>query len=627
MNYLSIESISKRFADRQILSDLTFGMAAGDKVALVAQNGTGKSTLMKIIAGLEEPDDGRVVFRKGIKVRYLMQDPKINPDLSIWDAVFETDNPILLAIREYERCLEVGETGEAFQKAMDTLEELKGWDQEVKVKSILSELNIDHLEAKVGSLSGGQLKRLALAKVLIDEPDFLMLDEPTNHLDLEMIEWLEKFLKTEKITLLMVTHDRYFLENVCNNILELDDFGLYMYKGNYSFFLERREERKASEQATIEKAKNLFRTEVEWMRRQPKARTTKSKARIDSFYELKQVAKQRIENKQVELEINMARMGSKILEFHNVGKGFKDKQLFEGFNYKFKRAEKVGIIGPNGTGKSTLLNIITEKIQPDSGKVVVGETIKIGYFNQEGMQFKPNERVFEAVKKVAEYIPLAKGKKLSASQLLERFLFPKNMHYNMIEKLSGGEKRRLHLLTVLMKNPNFLILDEPTNDLDIMTLNILEDFLLDFPGCVIIVSHDRYFMDKLVDHLFVLERDKLNIKDFPGNYSQWRDWKKVGGDKVETEPQSAENKGTKTESKPKSGVKANKMSFNEKREFGILEIDIEKLEKRKEEINKKFEQGIEDSDEMVKLSDELGEIIEDLEAKSDRWLELSEKEI
>lgn len=626
MNYLSIESISKRFADRQILSDLTFGMAAGDKVALVAQNGTGKSTLMKIIAGLEEPDSGRVVFRKGIKVRYLMQDPKINPDLTIWDSVFETDNPILIAISEYERCLEEGETGEAFQKAMDTLEDLNGWDQEVKVKSILSELNIDQLDAKVGSLSGGQLKRLALAKVLIDEPDFLMLDEPTNHLDLEMIEWLEKFLKTENITLLMVTHDRYFLENVCNTILEMDDFGLYTYKGNYSFFLERREERKSSDQATIEKAKNLFRTEVEWMRRQPKARTTKSKARIDSFHDLKQVAKQRIDNKQVELEINMERMGSKILEFHNVGKGFADKQLFEGFSYKFKRAEKVGIIGPNGTGKSTLLNIITEKVQPDSGKVVVGETIKVGYFNQEGMKFKTNERVFEVVKKVAEFIPLAKGKKLSASQLLERFLFPKNMHYNMIEKLSGGEKRRLHLLTVLMKNPNFLILDEPTNDLDIMTLNILEDFLLDFPGCVIIVSHDRYFMDKLVDHLFVLEKDKLSIKDFPGNYSQWRDWKKAGGDKIEA---VAVKKEVEQKSKPKnvSTDKPQKMSFNEKREFGILEVDIEKLEKRKAEINNKFEKGIEDSDEMMKLSDELGEIIGDLETKSDRWLELSDKEV
>ncbi|MDE0772555.1 MAG: ABC-F family ATP-binding cassette domain-containing protein [Salibacteraceae bacterium] len=625
MNYLSIESISKRFADREILSNLTFGMAAGDKVALVAQNGTGKSTLMKIIAGLEEPDEGRVVFRKGIKVRYLMQDPKINPDLTIWDAVFETDNPVLMAIREYERCLEVEETGDAFQKAMDTLEELNGWDQEVKVKSILSELSINQLDAKVGSMSGGQLKRLALAKVLIDEPDFLMLDEPTNHLDLEMIEWLEKFLKTENITLLMVTHDRYFLENVCNTILEMDDFGLYTYKGNYSFFLERREERKSSDQATIEKAKNLFRTEVEWMRRQPKARTTKSKARIDSFHDLKQVAKQRIDNKQVELEINMERMGSKILEFHNVGKGFADKQLFEGFSYKFKRAEKVGIIGPNGTGKSTLLNIITEKVQPDSGKVVVGETIKVGYFNQEGMKFKTNERVFEVVKKVAEFIPLAKGKKLSASQLLERFLFPKNMHYNMIEKLSGGEKRRLHLLTVLMKNPNFLILDEPTNDLDIMTLNILEDFLLDFPGCVIIVSHDRYFMDKLVDHLFVLEKDKLSIKDFPGNYSQWRDWKKAGGDKIE---EVVVKKEVEKKSKPKnvSNDKSQKLSYNEKREFGILEVDIEKLEKRKEEINKKFEEGIEDSDEMMKLSDELGAAIKDLETKSDRWLELSDKE-
>lgn len=626
MNYLSIESISKRFGDREILSDLTFGMAAGDKVALVAQNGTGKSTLMKIIAGLDEPDDGRVVFRKGIKVRYLMQEPNISAELTIWDAVFETDNPVLIAVKEYERCIEEGETGDAFQKALDKIEELEGWDTEVRVKSILSELNIDHLNAKVGSLSGGQLKRLALAKVLIDEPDFLMLDEPTNHLDLEMIEWLEKFLKTENITLLMVTHDRYFLENVCNTIIELDDFGLYTYKGNYSFFLERREERKASEQATIEKAKNLYRTEIEWMRRMPKARTTKSKSRIDAFYELKQVAKRRIENKQVELEINMARMGSKILEFHNVGKSYGDKKLFAGFDYKFKRAEKVGIIGPNGTGKSTLLNMITEKIQPDTGKVVLGETIEIGYYNQEGMKFKPTDRVFEVVKKVAEYIPLAKGKKLSASQLLERFLFPKNMHYNLVSKLSGGEKRRLHLLMVLMKNPNFLILDEPTNDLDIMTLNILEDFLLDFPGCVIIVSHDRYFMDKLADHLFVLERDKTHIKDYPGNYSQWRDWKKAGGDKSTVEKESKPKPSVATEPS-KTGVRTNKMSFNEKREFGILEIEIEKFEKRKDEINKAFEAGIEDSDEMMKLSDELGKIIEDLETKSDRWLELSEKEL
>lgn len=620
MNYLSIESISKRFGEREIFSDLSFGMAKGDKLALVAQNGTGKSTLLKIIAGLDEPDSGKVVFRKGLRIRFLMQEPKINPELTIWDAVFETENPILLAIKEYEVCIEQQVSGDRLQQAIDKIETLKAWEHEVRVKSILSELKIDRLQAKVGSLSGGQLKRLALAKVLIDEPDFLILDEPTNHLDLEMIEWLEAFLKGEKLTLLMVTHDRYFLENVCNVILELDDYGLYSYKGNYSFFLEKREERKASEQQEIEKARNLYRTELDWMRRQPKARTTKSKARIDSFYDLKEVAKKKIEQRQVELEINMQRMGSKILEFHNVGKSYDDRELFSGFNYKFKRGEKAGIIGPNGTGKSTLLNILTGKVEPTNGKVVIGETIHIGYYNQEGLSFKPEQRVLEVVKKIAEFIPLTKGKKLSAAQLLERFLFPRSTHYNRIEKLSGGEKRRLHLLTVLMKNPNFLILDEPTNDLDIMTLNVLEDFLSDFPGCVLIVSHDRYFMDKLVDHLFVLESDKKEIKDFPGNYTQWRDWKKQ---KKSEEPQEETSKVKKE--KPKQ-TNSNKLSYNEKREFGILEIEIEKLEKRQAEINQCFEAGIEDQDEMIKLSDELGVIIDQLEQKTDRWLELSEKQ-
>lgn len=620
MNYLSVENISKRFGDREILRSLSFGMAKGEKMALIAKNGTGKSTLLNMIAGLDEPDTGQVVWRKEISMRFLLQDPQFDKDITIWDAVFQGDNPILKAIRDYEDCLEHGITGDRFQHAMDKIEELKAWDHEVKVKSILSELKVNNLDAKIETLSGGQVKRLALAKVLIDEPDFLILDEPTNHLDLEMIEWLEKFLINEKITLLMVTHDRYFLENVCNVILEMDDFGLYTYKGNYSYFLEKRDERKASEQSEIAKAKNIFRTEQEWMRRQPKARGTKSKARIDSFYEIKKIAKKRIEDGEVELEMNMERLGSKILEFHNVSKTYGDRTLFEKFSYKFQRGEKVGIIGPNGVGKSTLLNIITGNEEPSTGKVVLGETVLMSYYNQSGLAFKPNDRVIEVVKKVAEFIPLAKGKKLSAAQLLERFLFPKHMHYNHVEKLSGGEKRRLHLLKALMKNPNFLILDEPTNDLDIMTLNVLEDFLLDYPGCVLIVSHDRYFMDKLVDHLFVLEGNK-EIKDFPGNYSQWREWKKENKSELpiaESLEKTAPSEIVKPKDKPK------KFGFNEKREFGLLEKEIEKLEKRKADINKIFEEGLTDSYKMMELSEELGKVIETLEEKEMRWLELSE---
>ncbi len=563
-----------------------------------------------------------MVWRKGISVRFLLQDPYFDPELTIWDAVFQSENPILKAIREYEDCIEHGIEGDRFQKALDKIEELKAWDHEVRVKSILSELKVDSLDARIKELSGGQVKRLALAKVLIDEPDFLILDEPTNHLDLEMIEWLEKFLISEKLTLLMVTHDRYFLENVCNVILEMDDYGLYSYKGNYSYFLEKREERKQIEKSEIEKAKNLYRKELDWMRRQPKARTTKSKARIDSFYGIEEVAKKRVNEREVELEFNMERLGSKILEFHNVSKQFGEKVLFEGFSYKFQRGEKVGIIGPNGAGKSSFLNLITNNLEPSSGKVVVGDTVLIGYYRQDGLQFKPGDRVLEVIKKVAEYLPLAKGKKLTASQLLERFLFPRSMHYNRIDKLSGGEKRRLHLLKVLMKNPNVLILDEPTNDLDIMTLQVLENFLLDFPGCVIIVSHDRYFMDKLVDHLFVIEGG-IPIKDFPGNYSRWREWKKQPNEDVSASAISPSD--PRKKEKPKAD-RSNKLSYNEKRELGILEIEIEKMEKRKNEINAEFEAGISDADKMMKLSDELGRLMEELDTKTDRWLELSEKE-
>ena len=621
MNYLSVENVAKRFGEREILKDISFGMEKENKMALVAQNGKGKSTLLKILAGIDEPDTGQVVWRKGLKTRFLLQEPKMDPDHTIWDAVFDSDDPILKAIKEYEDCLEHEILGDRFQAAMDTIEELQAWEHEVRVKSILTELKVADFDAKISSLSGGQVKRLALAKVLIDKPDFLILDEPTNHLDLEMIEWLEKFLINEKLTLLMVTHDRYFLENVCNVILELDDFGLYTYKGNYSYFMQTREERKANEQSEIEKAKNIYRTELEWMRRQPKARSTKSKARIDSFYDLKQIAKKRIENNQVELEINMERMGSKILEFHNAGKWFGDKVLFKGFNYKFVKGEKIGIIGPNGAGKSTLLNMITGSVTPDAGKVVVGDTIKIAYYSQMGMKFKPEEKVLEAVRKIADFIPLTKGKKLGAAQLLERFLFPRKMHYNQIEKLSGGERRRLFLLTILMQNPNFLILDEPTNDLDIQTLNVLEDFLLDFPGCVLIVSHDRYFMDKMVDHMFVIEGNEV-IKDFPGSYTQWREWKKDNKSEV---IQAAPVTEVVKKEKPKADRKE-RLTFNEKREFGLLEKDVERLEKRKKFINEQFETGSLETDELMELSEELGKVIEELEEKEMRWLELSEKE-
>ena len=621
MNYLSVENVAKRFGEREILKDISFGMEKENKMALVAQNGKGKSTLLKILAGIDEPDTGQVVWRKGLKTRFLLQEPKMDPDHTIWDAVFDSDDPILKAIKEYEDCLEHEILGDRFQAAMDTIEELQAWEHEVRVKSILTELKVADFDAKISSLSGGQVKRLALAKVLIDKPDFLILDEPTNHLDLEMIEWLEKFLINEKLTLLMVTHDRYFLENVCNVILELDDFGLYTYKGNYSYFMQTREERKANEQSEIEKAKNIYRTELEWMRRQPKARSTKSKARIDSFYDLKQIAKKRIENNQVELEINMERMGSKILEFHNAGKWFGDKVLFKGFNYKFVKGEKIGIIGPNGAGKSTLLNMITGSVTPDAGKVVVGDTIKIAYYSQMGMKFKPEEKVLEAVRKIADFIPLTKGKKLGAAQLLERFLFPRKMHYNQIEKLSGGERRRLFLLTILMQNPNFLILDEPTNDLDIQTLNVLEDFLLDFPGCVLIVSHDRYFMDKMVDHMFVIEGNEV-IKDFPGSYTQWREWKKDNKSEV---IQAAPVTEVVKKEKPKADRKE-RLTFNEKREFGLLEKDVERLEKRKKFINEQFETGSLETDELMELSEELGKVIEELEEKEMRGLELSEKE-
>lgn len=617
VNYLSVEDISKRFGDRQIFEGLSFGLAKGEKMAMVAKNGTGKTTMLNILAGLDVPDTGKVVFRNGIKIRYLSQNPTFNMTQTVWESVFDTDDPIVRVIGNYERCLKTGEGD--IQKLLDKIEENHAWDVEARIESILTQLKIADFDQKVSSLSGGQLKRLSLAKVLLEEPDLLILDEPTNHLDLEMIEWLEQYLQNDAFSLLMVTHDRYFLERVCNTILELDDHVLFSYKGNYSYYLEKREERKQIEQASIDKAKNLYRKELEWMRRQPKARTTKSKARISTFYDVESRAKKRSDEKKMELEIAMERLGSKILEIHKLSKSFGDKKIIEGFSYKFVRGERVGIIGPNGAGKSTLLKLFTEELEPDSGKVVLGETVLFSHYRQDGLKFKPNQRVIEAVKEIAEFIPLNKGKKISASQLLERFLFPKHMHYNQIEKLSGGEQRRLHLLKVLIKNPNFLILDEPTNDLDIVTLNVLENFLDDFPGCLIIVSHDRYFMDKLVDHLFVLDGEG-NLKDFPGNYSLWRDY----GDTDTPTPQGKKSSAETTEPVVKNDY-SERLSYNEKREYGLLESDIEKLEKRKAEIENIFATENPEAEELQKLSDELGKVLSDIETKGERWLELSER--
>jgi ATP-binding cassette subfamily F protein uup len=619
MNYLSIEELSKSYGVRVLFENITFGIDKGQKVALIAKNGTGKSTFLKIINGEEPYDSGKVVFRKGIKIGFLDQSPVFENNLTISESIFSKKTATIQAILDYEKALINPENNEQMQQAYEEMDTLNAWDYEIKIKQILGQLKIYDLEQKVGKLSGGQQKRIALAQVLIEEPDFIILDEPTNHLDVEMIEWLENYLSKENITILMVTHDRYFLENVCNEIIEIDDETLYKYKGNYSYFLQKKQERDEVFNANVDKAKNLYRKELEWMRRQPKARGTKAKSREDSFYETKEKAHQRKDNAKVELEVNMSRLGGKILEMHHVKKSFGELKIVDDFNYIFKKKERVGIVGKNGVGKTTFFNMILGTETVDGGKIITGETVVFGYYSQSGMQLKDNKRVIETIKDIAEVIPLTKGKKLTAAQLLERFLFPKSMHFNLVEKLSGGEKRRLYLLTVLMKNPNFLILDEPTNDLDIMTLNVLEDFLEDFQGCLMIVSHDRYFLDKLVDHLFVFEGDG-KIKDFIGKYSDYRfsnKQKKLGNVSkvVSKEKQEIPQK--------EKSVKT-KLSYKEKVEFEELEKDLPILEKRKEELSAKLNETISDHEELLKITQELGDITQAIDTKTDRWLELSE---
>ncbi len=619
MNYLSVENISKSFGMRVLFEGISFGINEGQKIGFVAKNGTGKTSLLNIIAGNDLPDSGNVTFRKGLKVAYLPQEPNLDAQLTVEQAIFSADNPILNVIETYEKTLENPDDSEAYQKAFDAMDAHDAWDFETKYKQILFKLKLEDFDAKVSSLSGGQKKRLALANAILTTPDLLIMDEPTNHLDLEMIEWLENLFAKENFTLFMVTHDRYFLERVCNEIVELDEGQLYNYKGNYSYYLEKRDARIENEATETAKAKHLFKKELDWMRRQPKARTTKSKSRIDDFHEIKDRASKRRIDHEVQLELNMERMGTKVVELHNVSKSFGDKKLLDKFEYHFNRGERIGIIGKNGTGKSTFLNIITGAIQPDSGKVVIGETVQFGYYTQAGINIKEGQKVIDVIREHGEYIPLKKGKQISASQLLERFLFDRKKQYDFVEKLSGGERKRLYLCTVLIKNPNFLILDEPTNDLDIVTLNVLESFLLDFPGCLLVVSHDRYFMDKIVDHLFVF-RGNAEIEDFPGNYSDFR---------IYEDSQPTEKKEIESNSKPKNDWKEEKpkakLTYNEQKEYNKIEKEIANLEEKREALQNKFATENWDGPEIDKQSIKLQEIIDAIEEKTERWFELSAK--
>jgi len=615
VNYLSVENISKSYGDRTLFSNISFGINKDQKVAFVAKNGTGKTSILNIIAGLDTPDEGQVIQRKDIQIAYLSQNQIFDNSLTIEETIFATENRILPIIQQYEKALENPEDADNYQKAFDLMDQNNAWDFETQYRLVLSKLKLNDLTKKVDKLSGGQKKRLSLAILLINKPDLIILDEPTNHLDLEMIEWLESYFKNEKITLFMVTHDRYFLERVCNEIIELDQGELHRYKGNYSYYLEKKEERIIQEATTTDKAKNLFKKELDWMRRQPKARTTKSKSRIDDFHEIKEKAHKRRQDHRVQLEINMERLGSKIVELHKLKKSFGDLKILDGFEYVFQKGERIGVIGKNGTGKSSFLNILTEREPLDGGKVVVGETVKFGYYTQKGIVVKEGQKVIEVIKEFGEEIPLTKGRRISASQLLERFLFDKKKQYDFVEKLSGGEQKRLYLCTVLIQNPNFLILDEPTNDLDVVTLNVLESFLLDFPGNLIVVSHDRYFMDKIVDSLFVFRGDGV-VENFPGNYSDYRAYEdsKPKEKTIKTEKKQVVAKPTKAT-----------LSFDEKREFGSLEKDIERLGRKKKLIEASFMDENMTPEQATEKSEELEKVISSLEQKEERWLEISMK--
>lgn len=619
MQYLSIENASKSYGDKILFQNINLSVSKGDRIALIAKNGSGKSTLMRTIAGYEglEGENAKLFISKEITISILDQDPNFEKGINVLDAIYNSEHPKIKAMKNYQSQLLSG-SEEGIKKAMLQMDDCRAWDADAKAKEILERLEINRLDAVVDELSGGQKKRLALASIILEEPDFLILDEPTNHLDIEMIEWLEDYLCQPNITLLMVSHDRYFIEKVCNEIIELDRGNLYTYRGTYSQYLEKKEARLANEAANFEKNKKLFKRELEWMRRQPQARTTKAKSRIDDFYEIKDKVSDRRWEEEMRIIIEPERLGSKILELHNVSKSYGNVKILNPYTYKFKKGERLGIVGKNGSGKSTFLKLITNKLPPDTGKIVVGETIKFGYYGQEGLDLSTDKTVIDVIREVAEYIPLAKGLKLSAENLLEKFLFPRSQHRVYISQLSGGEKRRLYLLKILMKNPNFLILDEPTNDLDILTLNVLEDYLLDYPGCLIIVSHDRYFMDKLVDHLFVFKGNG-EIEDFPGNYTEYR----LSISRSDSSTRDSLLKPSRHSLSEHTSN--NKRNFELSKELKAIEKQLEKLEKRKKEINAYFENRELGHEDLIKYSKELQEINQDISAKEERWLEISER--
>ena len=610
ISFLQIDGLTKSFGDLVLFQDITFGIAQGQKIGLIAKNGSGKTTLLNIIAGKEGYDDGSVVFRNDLRVGYLGQSPSYPNELTVMEACFHssdptTDKPTI----PYREDLMSHEDNE------------KKWETEQRAKQILTRLKITNFDQPIGTLSGGQLKRVALANVLITEPELILLDEPTNHLDLEMIEWLEGYLERSTISILMVTHDRYFLDRVCNDIIEIDQKEIYRYQGNYSYYLEKRSERIAAKNAEIDRANNLMRKELDWMRRQPQARATKAKYRIDAFYELEEQSKQRLDNKQVRLNVKSTYIGSKIFEAVELYKSFDDIRILQNFNYIFSRYEKLGIVGNNGTGKSTFIKMLTGEIAPDSGHFDIGETVRFGYYSQEGLSFDDNTKVIDVVRDIAEYINMGDGKTMNVTQFLNYFLFTPDKQHDYVSKLSGGEKRRLYLCTVLMRNPNFLILDEPTNDLDIVTLNILEEYLIDFKGCVIVISHDRYFMDKIVDHILVFHGD-ADIKEFPGNYSHYR-----------AHENAEEKKNTKKSEKPEKGDISdrrekdprNKLSYKEQREFESLEEEIASLETEKQALETELSSGNLSIDELTEKSHRIGELIGMIDEKTMRWLELSER--
>ena len=617
MNYLTVENISKSYGEQDLFKNISFSIHKYEKIAFVAKNGTGKTSLLNILTGNDDPDTGNIVFRNGLKISYLLQEPQLNQELTVEQTIFDNDNHILNVIRTYEDALLNPNNSEGYQKAFEQMEINNAWSFETLYKQLLYKFKLENLQDKVSTLSGGQKKRLALVSTLLNKPDLLILDEPTNHLDLEMIEWLEEFFKKEKMTLFMVTHDRYFLERVCNEIIELDNGHLYTYRGNYTYYLNKKEERLAQESTEVDKAQQLYGKELDWIRRQPKARTTKSKSRIDDFQDIKHRAHQRRKDHIIQLELNMERLGNKIVEMHNLVKSFDEKIILNKFNYGFKKGERVGIIGKNGSGKSTFLNLLTGSVVPDSGKIVIGETVKFGYYTQDGIKIKSGQKVIDVIREYGDYIPLKKGRQISAQQLLERFLFDRKKQYDFVEKLSGGELKRLYLCTVLIQNPNFLLLDEPTNDLDIVTLNVLEQFLLDFPGCLIVVSHDRYFMDKIVDHLLIFRGEGI-IEDFPGNYSDFRTYEDSKPPKTKTKNESTEKK----EWKKDNNIQ---LSYNEQKEYKNIESRLNALAFDKKSFEDQFNNPELTQEEIKELSNKLQLIINEIEEKENRWFELTEK--